>query len=62
MSRSSKGSQWVLGWRGAHADAVVASASCCCWPGLVLEAVAAMGHGVGVRGSRCVWLGCDWQA
>jgi hypothetical protein len=40
----------LLGWRGAHADAVAASASCCHWPGLVSEAVAAMGHG----GAMCV--------
>jgi hypothetical protein len=49
MWRSSKGSQWLLGWRGAHTDAVAALASCCHWPGLVSEAVVAVGHGGAMR-------------
>jgi hypothetical protein len=46
-----QGSQWLLGWRGAHAGAVAASASCCHWPGLVSEAVAAVGHGGAMHAS-----------
>jgi hypothetical protein len=41
-------------WRGAHADAIAVSASCYRWPGSVLGAVAAIGHGVSAHGSRCV--------